>query len=182
MVKKAIPMLILAIALSCSDAQQNDEINGELVALQTELDSLKNLLNKASAAADSQIMTFLTFQDNNAEEAMNFYVGLFENSKIIDVQRYGEGGPAKAGTIMMAKFELNGSAFACSDSYTRHLWDFTPGVSVWVDCKSDNEIKSLLAQLSENGKVLMPLDNYGFSQKFTFVEDRFGVSWQLNLN
>lgn len=182
MMKKAIPILILALAFSCADYKPKDEPSRELMALQTKVDSLKSLIDKSSNRTDNQIATFLTFQDNNAEEAMNFYVGLFENSRIIDVQRYGEGGPAKAGTVMMAKFELNGSAFACSDSYTKHLWDFTPGVSNWVECKSDDEIENLLARLSEKGKVLMPLDNYGFSQKFTFVEDRFGVSWQLNLN
>jgi len=128
-----------------------------------------------------QITTFLTFQENNAEEAMNFYVGLFENSKIIDVKRYGKDGPAKEGTIMVAKFELNGSQFACSDSYIKHNWTFTPGVSNWIECESDGEIENLFAKLSENGKVMMPLDDYGFSLKFAFVEDRFGISWQLNL-
>ncbi|GAB5527053.1 MAG: hypothetical protein Roseis2KO_49250 [Roseivirga sp.] len=182
MIKKAIPILILAMVFSCTEDKRNNETNRELIALQTELDSLKNVIEKASTDTNHEIATFLTFQDNNAEEAMNFYVSLFKNSRIIDVQRYGEGGPAKAGTILMAKFELNGSAFACSDSYTKHLWNFTPGVSIWVECKSDDEIENLLAKLSENGKLFMPLDNYGFSQKFAFVEDRFGVSWQLNLN
>ncbi len=175
-------MLMLAIGTGCSEYEPGDETSAELTALQTELDSLKNAIEKASADKNHAIATFLTFQDNNAEEAMNFYVSLFENSRIIDVQRYGEGGPAKPGTIMMAKFELNGSAFACSDSYTKHLWDFTPGVSNWVECRSDAEIENLLAKLSESGKVMMPLDNYGFSPKFAFVEDRFGISWQLNLN
>ena len=82
---------------------------------------------------------------------------------------------------MFARFELNGSQFACSDSYIKHEWTFTPGVSNFVDCKTDDELENIFAKLSENGKILMPLDNYGFSQKFGFVEDRFGVSWQLYL-
>jgi len=130
------------------------------------------LENKNKNKMKKQISTFLTFQENNAEEAMNFYVGLFENSKIIDVQRYGKDGPAKEGTIMVARFELNGSQFACSDSYIKHEWTFTPGVSNFVECKSDDEIENFFAKLSENGKVMMPLNNYGFSQKFGFVEDR----------
>ncbi|MEM6721869.1 MAG: VOC family protein [Bacteroidota bacterium] len=123
----------------------------------------------------------MTFQNQDAEEAMNFYVSLFKNSRVVHVDRYGKEGPAKEGTIMFATFELNGSAFACSDSYVKHAWDFTPGVSIFVECDSDEEIQTLFIKLSENGKVLMPLNNYGFSTKFGFVEDRFGVSWQLNL-
>ncbi|MEM8899318.1 MAG: VOC family protein [Bacteroidota bacterium] len=128
-----------------------------------------------------QITTFLTFQNNDAEEAMNFYISLFENSTITDIQRHGKEGPAKEGSVFFARFELNGSQFACSDSYIKHEWDFTPGVSNWVDCQSVEEQDKLFSALSENGKVMMPLDNYGFSQRFAFVEDRFGVSWQLNL-
>ncbi len=129
----------------------------------------------------TQITTFLTFQENNAEEAMNFYVELFENSKILDIQRYGEDGPGKEGTIMKAVFELNGKQFICSDSFIKHDWNFTPAISNWVECKSESELERLFSKLSVNGKVMMPLDNYGFSQKFAWVADRFGISWQLNL-
>ncbi len=131
-------------------------------------------------ATGNQLSTFLTFQENNAEEAMNFYVGLFDNSEVVDVKRYGEGGPAKPGTILVASFRLNGMDFKCSDSFVQHAWDFTPGVSVFVDCTSTEELERLFKGLSEGGQVMMPLDNYGFSQRFGFVEDRFGVSWQLN--
>ena len=130
---------------------------------------------------ETQISTFLTFQENNAEEAMNFYVELFDNSKIIEVQRYGEAGPAKEGTIMKAVFELNGSRFICSDSYIKHGWTFTPAMSNWVDCESDEQLVKFFSRLSANGVVMMPLNNYGFSHKFGWVADRFGVSWQLNL-
>lgn len=70
----------------------------------------------------------------------------------------------------------------CSDSYIKHAWDFTPGVSMFVECRSIEELEKLLKALSENGQVLMPADNYGFSEKFAFLEDRFGISWQLNFN
>lgn len=129
----------------------------------------------------SQIATFLTFQDNNAETAMNFYVGLFDHSRIIDVRRYGKEGPGKEGTVMVASFELNGKRFMCSDSFVRHNWNFTPAISVWVDCKDENELNTLFSKLSENGNVYMPLNNYGFSRRFGWVGDRFGVTWQLNL-
>lgn len=128
-----------------------------------------------------KIATFLTFQDNNAEQAMNFYLSLFEYSKIIDVRRWDKEGPGKEGTIMHATFELNRQKFMCSDSPPIHNWDFTPAVSNYVECENEKEIKRLFSKLSENGEVAMPLNNYGFSQIFGWVVDRFGVSWQLNL-
>lgn len=127
-----------------------------------------------------QITTFLTFQKNNAEEAMNFYVDLFDNSKVIDIQRYDKNGPGKKGTLIRGVFEINGKSFMCSDSFIQHDWDFTPAISNWVECETEDEINYLFNELSESGEVKMPLDNYGFSKKFAFVEDRFGVSWQLN--
>ncbi len=176
--KKCTLIIILAsMLLNCSSLKQNAELN----ALRTELDSLKNAKTQTSNTAPGQITTFLTFQENNAEEAMNFYVGLFDNSRIVDIQRYGKGGPAKEGTIMVARFELDGSKFACSDSYITHDWTFTPGVSILIDCTTEDEIEKLFAKLAVNGNVLMPLNNYGFSSKFAFVEDQFGISWQLNL-
>jgi predicted 3-demethylubiquinone-9 3-methyltransferase (glyoxalase superfamily) len=129
-----------------------------------------------------QLFTFLTFQKSDAEDAMNFYVGLFDNSRIINLNRWGKDGPGKEGTIMHATFELNGKKFMCSDSPPVHNWDFTPAVSIFVECKNEEELKRLYSKLSENGQVAMPLDNYGFSQKFGWVVDRFGVSWQLKLN
>ena len=128
-----------------------------------------------------QLFTFLTFQKSDAEDAMKFYVGLFDNSRIIELNRWGKDGPGKEGTIMHATFELNGKKFMCSDSPPVHNWDFTPAVSIFVECKDEEELQRLYSKLSENGQVAMPLDNYGFSQKFGWVVDRFGVSWQLNL-
>ncbi|MBB4118622.1 putative 3-demethylubiquinone-9 3-methyltransferase (glyoxalase superfamily) [Mesonia hippocampi] len=128
-----------------------------------------------------QITSFLTFQKNNAEEAMNFYIDLFDNSKVIEIQRYDKNGPGKEGTVIKAIFELNGKQFICSDSFIQHEWDFTPAISNWVECETAKDIEYLFEKLSENGDVKMPLDNYDFSKQFAFVEDRFGVSWQLNL-
>ena len=129
----------------------------------------------------NQIITSLTFQDNNAEKAMHFYVGLFKNSRIIRVKRWEKDGPVEAGRIMQATFELDGNLFMCSDSPPIHDWNFTPAVSSYLECESENELEKLFTKLSENGKVTMPPNNYGFSQKFGWVIDQFGVSWQLNL-
>ncbi|MFP4847185.1 VOC family protein [Winogradskyella sp. PE311] len=174
--KKPIIILIISLLFNC----ENKTLNKELDALRSENTELKQTVEKANTS--KQITTFLTFQNQDAEQAMNFYVSLFENSKITEVNRYESEGPAPEGSIMMARFELNGSQYACSDSYIKHEWNFTPGVSNFIDCISKEEQEFLFTKLSENGKVLMPLGNYGFSQQFAFIEDQFGVSWQLNLD
>ena len=177
--KRFTPILLLVLlAFSCSEFNKNNE---ELDQLRAELDSLKRIKAENPNDIKGQIATFLTFQKEDAEQAMNFYVELFDNSKIINIKRWGKEGPAKEGTILHATFHLNGKLFMCSDSPPIHDWGFTPAVSNYVECKDENEIDRLFAKLSENGNVMMPLNNYGFSQKFGFVADRFGVSWQLNL-
>ncbi|MFA6127879.1 MAG: VOC family protein [Bacteroidales bacterium] len=169
-------LLLTFIIASCSNLKTDNSSVMKAKGLEIENDSFKKVIDMKKPIA-----VFLTFQESNAEQAMNFYVELFPNSKIVEIQRYEKGGPAKEGTIMKASFELNGQPFICSDSYVIHEWTFTPAVSVFVECESNGELEKLFSKLSENGKVMMPLDNYGFSQKFGFVEDKFGVSWQLNL-
>ena len=129
----------------------------------------------------SPITTSLTFQDGNAEKAMNLYVSVFENAKIHNIIRWGENAPVAEGKIMQARFEINESLFLCSDSPAVHDWSFSPASTLYIECDDDTEIEHLTSQLSKNGQIMMPLDNYGFSQKFTLFTDAFGVSWQLNL-
>lgn len=178
--KKIISILTVSslIFMSCTDSK---DVLVKVEKLQVENDSLKNLLEKNNTVKKNEITTFLTFQGNNAETAMNFYIEVFDNSKIVNVQRWGKEGPVEEGKIMHATFSLNGKMFMCSDSPPIHEWGFTPAVSNYIDCENENELVRLFSKLSENGKIMMPLDNYGFSQKFGFVEDQFGVSWQLNL-
>ncbi len=174
-------LLLSLIVLSCADAKNEKNNLAKLEKLQMENDSLKNTLEHKEAALDSKIFTFLTFQKEDAEQAMNFYVGLFENSKIEKIQRWGKDGPGKEGTIMHATFILNGQQFMCSDSPPIHNWDFSPAVSNFVECENESELERLFSNLSDGGSVTLPLNNYGFSQKFGWVVDKFGVSWQLNL-
>jgi len=126
-----------------------------------------------------QIKTFLMF-DGNAEEAMHFYVSLFKNSQIGHIIKYDANGPGKEGSVKMAVFTLNDQHFLCIDSYIKHEFTFTPAISLYVSCKSENEVDTLFAKLSERGQVFMPLNSYPFSKKYGWVADRFGVSWQLN--
>ena len=76
---------------------------------------------------------------------------------------------------------LGGQRVMVSDSYISHDFTFTPSLSLFVTCEDEAELERLTAELGQDGRTLMPLDNYGFSQRFAWVEDRFGVSWQLNL-
>lgn len=164
--KKSIAVFLLSFSVILCTAQESDKTQ---------------TVPKNETSVKQKITPFLTFQKNDAEEAMNFYISLFDDSKIIRIQRWGKEGPGKEGTVMHATFQLNGQQFRCSDSPPVHNWDFTPAVSNYVACENEEEIERLFSKLSENGEVAMPLNNYGFSQKFGWVIDRFGVSWQLNL-
>lgn len=181
--RKPILVLVLSCFLvtGCSGSKTAQNNLAKIEQLKIKNDSLKRIVTKHKATIKNRIKTFLTFQDNNAENAMNFYVALFDNSKIIDVKRWGQGAPVEAGKIMHATFDLNGSLFMCSDSPPVHDWGFSPAVSNFIDCETESELEKLFSKLSENGTVTMPLNNYGFSKKFGWVIDQFGVSWQLNL-
>lgn len=126
------------------------------------------------------IATHLMFE-GAAEEAMKLYVSLFEDSEILEVNKYGSDGPGPEGTIMVARFTVAGREFQCADSPMKHDFTFTPAMSIFVNCASEEELSSAFETLSAGGTVLMPLDNYGFSSRFGWLNDRFGVSWQLNL-
>ena len=130
--------------------------------------------------AGQKITTFLMFE-GAAEEAMNFYMSLFDDAEVVAITRYGAEGPGPEGSVMHAIFALAGQQFMVSDSYQHHQFSFTPSVSLFVDCADEAELDRLYAALSEKGAALMPLGDYGFSRKFGWVNDRYGVSWQLNL-
>ncbi|TDE32167.1 VOC family protein [Nonomuraea mesophila] len=125
--------------------------------------------------------TFLMFQNGDAEEAMTFYISLFDDAKVVHVERFAAGEPGPEGKIKHATFALAGQEYMCIDSDQRHAFTFTPSISIYVACDTEEEIDRLYAALAEGGGELMPLGSYGFSTKFGWVNDRFGVSWQLNL-
>jgi predicted 3-demethylubiquinone-9 3-methyltransferase (glyoxalase superfamily) len=130
--------------------------------------------------ASQKITTFLMFQ-GNAEEAMTFYLSLFDDASVVTVNRYGAGGPGPEGTVEHATFTLADQEFMCIDSAVKHAFTFTPAMSLFVQCQDEPELDRLYTALADGGNELMALGNYGFSAKFGWVNDRFGVSWQLNL-
>ena len=127
------------------------------------------------------IRPFLMFQDGRAEAAMTFYVSLFPDGEILDIARHGPSGPGPEGSVVLARFTIGGQQVLCSDSFVTHAFDFTPSTSLFVDCASEDEIARLAGALVEGGAELMPLGDYGFSRRFAWLNDRHGVSWQLNL-
>jgi predicted 3-demethylubiquinone-9 3-methyltransferase (glyoxalase superfamily) len=160
-------VVLLAAVIGCSEGgDSNQPVNQQ---------------SKGANLVDSgpKITTFLMFE-GKAEEAMNFYVSLFEGSKVVNVTRYGPGEMGKEGSVQHAVFSLNGREFMCIDSPAKHDFTFTPAISLYVSCPDEAKITRYFQALSEGGNVLMPLDSYPFSKKFAWVQDRFGVSWQLS--
>jgi predicted 3-demethylubiquinone-9 3-methyltransferase (glyoxalase superfamily) len=127
-----------------------------------------------------KITTFLMFE-GQAEEAMDYYMSIFKDSDIVSISRYGAEMGEFEGKVIHATFKLNGQQFMCIDSSVKHKFTFTPSVSLYVTCETNEEIENLYKQLSKDGEELMALGSYPFSEKFGWVNDRFGVSWQLNL-
>lgn len=127
------------------------------------------------------VTPFLMFQNGKGKEALEYYMEIFPNSNLEAISYYSEedeGG--EAGTIRQANFTINGQSFMCIDSNIEHKFDFTPSFSIFIECESEAEVEKLYHSLLEGGQALMPIGNYGFSQSFGWVNDRFGVSWQLN--
>ena len=127
-----------------------------------------------------KIIPFLLFE-GKAEEAMNFYLSVFEHGSIKHVTRYGKEGPGPEGSIVHAIFSLGDLEFMCIDSPVHHAFTFTPALSLYVNCSGKEEVNKLFSKLSEDGKVLMPLDKYPFSECYGWINDKYGVSWQLSL-
>ena len=125
-----------------------------------------------------KITPFLWF-NNQAEEAMNFYTSVFKESKIISVARIKDTGPNLNETVTTGTFQIEGQQFHVLNGGP--YFTLTPAVSLFVSCNTEEEIDNLWSKLSENGKVLMPFNQYPFSKKYGWVQDKFGVSWQLNL-
>ena len=130
------------------------------------------------------ISTFFMFSGDNAgraKEAIEFYVGLFPDSKIESIEFNGPDHPDPADHVRVAAFTLKGRRFMAIHSSAPPPLDFTPSLLLFGDCGDGGELTALHDALIVDGQALMPLANYGFSRLFAWVNDRFGISWQLNL-
>jgi predicted 3-demethylubiquinone-9 3-methyltransferase (glyoxalase superfamily) len=122
--------------------------------------------------------------DEAAEEAIGFYTSVFPNSKIVSIERYPDPAPAKVmegmeGKVLTAIFELAGHRFMALDGGP--LFTFNPSVSFFVNCQTREEVNRLWEALSDGGQPLMPLEKYPFSDWYGWIQDKYGVSWQLIL-
>src|SRR5260370_26101136 len=113
-----------------------------------------------------RITPFLWF-DDKAEEAANFYVSIFKNSKVGGVTRYGEGGPRPKGTVMTVQFQLEGQEFVALNGGPH--FTFSPAISFVVNCETQDEIDAFWQKLSEGGET----------QRCGWLKDKYGVSWQV---
>lgn len=113
-----------------------------------------------------KITPFLWF-DGQAEEAMNFYVSIFKNSKVLSVNRYGKGAPMPEGTVLTANFELNGLRFVALNGGP--VYKFSPATSFVVDCEDQAEVDYYWEKLGEGGTY----------NRCAWLDDKFGVTWQI---
>lgn len=117
-----------------------------------------------------KVSTYLMFT-GQAADALALYTGVFPESK----------SSVRDGPVYMADWSLAGHDVMLVDSPPVHDFTFTPSTSLFVDFDDETRLEAAFGKLSEDGQVMMPLDDYGFSRRFGWVSDRFGVSWQLNL-
>lgn len=122
---------------------------------------------------------FLMFQ-GDAQAAIDLYTAALPDTRVLDLKRH-ETPPATGGSVLLARVALCGNEFLMSDSPIQHAFSFTPSTSIFIECGSEEEQTRIFNALSEGGQVLMPLGDYGFSRRFGWLSDRFGVSWQINL-
>lgn len=115
-----------------------------------------------------RITPFLWFEQNNAEEAMNYYCSIFPNSKVVRVTRYGETGPGPAGTVMTAEFELDGQQFVGLNGGPQDKFNWA--VSFVVNCETQEEVDYYWEKLSADG---------GEKSRCGWVKDKFGLWWQV---
>src|SRR5688572_30318876 len=114
-----------------------------------------------------KITPFLWF-DSQAEEAANFYVSIFKNSKILNIARYGKAGPGPEGSVMTVEFELDGQRFKALNGGPH--FKFTEAVSFSVDCKTQQEVDELWEKLTAGGE----------EGPCAWLKDKYGLSWQIN--
>jgi|SRR5262245_13633396 predicted 3-demethylubiquinone-9 3-methyltransferase (glyoxalase superfamily) len=127
-----------------------------------------------------KITPFLMF-DGRADEAMALYASLFPDARIAEVERYSSEQAGAEGGVKRALLRLAGCELICIDSPVKHAFSFTPSISLFVNLDARAQFDRVFDALSAHGKVLMAPGDYGSAQWFAWIEDRFGVTWQLRV-
>lgn len=117
---------------------------------------------------------FLMFQ-GRCEEALTFYAATVPETRLLSLDRHPD-----AKSVAMARLSVAGLEIMANDSPPVHAFDFTPSTSIFLTVDGPENVDTLALALGEGGTTMMPPDNYGFSPRFAWIQDRFGVSWQIN--
>ncbi|MGI8516760.1 MAG: VOC family protein, partial [Acidimicrobiia bacterium] len=139
-------------------------------------------IDEEEAMPEQEIIPSLWF-DHEAEEAAHFYTSLFKSSQIRETARYPEAGQEihgqQPGSVMTVDYELDGYSFNGLNGGP--AFKFNPSISFFVSLPSEAEVDALWEQLAEGGSVLMPLQAYPFSERYGWLADRYGLSWQISI-
>ncbi|MDX3899674.1 MAG: VOC family protein [Sphingobium sp.] len=125
------------------------------------------------------MLPFLMFQGDGSA-ALDFYLSVFPDAQVEQLDRHTEEDGPPVGMIKMARVTIAGQTVMLTDSPIKHAFTFTPSTSLFVECESEEEVRRLSDTLKQDGAEMMPVGSYGFSRLFAWVADRFGVSWQIN--
>ena len=126
----------------------------------------------------AQLTLQLMFQ-GQANQALTLYAKVIPGFTLIRKDLYGPRGPGKEGSVHEAVFVIGDTTVHCIDSPVDHAFAFTPSTSLCLTLDDRTAVEHVFSALAENGKPLMPLDDYGFNPCFGWLQDRFGVSWQI---
>jgi predicted 3-demethylubiquinone-9 3-methyltransferase (glyoxalase superfamily) len=125
------------------------------------------------------MLPFLMFE-GRAEEAMTRYVSTIPDSRVLLTERYGADGPGAEGTLSHGEAVLAGQRVRFFDSPAHHEFTFTPAISFFISVDAEDDVDRIAEALVVGGNFLMPVGDYGFSRRFAWLNDEFGVSWQIN--
>jgi len=125
------------------------------------------------------VTPFLMFE-GRAEEAITRYVSVIPGSRVLRLERHGADGPGTEGTVALGEASLAGQEVRFFDSHVEHAFTFTPSLSLFITVDTEDELDRIVDALAAGGSFLMPPGDYGFSRRFAWLNDEFGVSWQVN--
>lgn len=132
-------------------------------------------------SATATVTPFLMFT-GQAEAAMRWYVDVFADAEIERLERFGAGEAGAEGSVKQAVLRIGEQRVRFFDSPVEHTFGFTPAISLFTTCATAAEVDELFRRLADGGSILMPLAAYPFNDRFGWVDDRFGVSWQIALS
>ncbi|MFC3418758.1 VOC family protein [Salinicoccus hispanicus] len=124
---------------------------------------------------------FLTFE-GRAEEALDYYAETFRDAEVLLLQKYDAAAPGLEGKVAQGAIRIHDQLIRVMDSQVPHEFTFTPSMSFFIECETSQEMELYYRKLKNKGAIHMPLDDYGFSRQFAWIQDQFGVTWQLNLS